>query len=69
MKHDSAPLSSIRRRGLLGSGFYGLLAPAHTPADIVAKLHASIPQGYSDFMRNEIARWTPVVKAAGITPE
>lgn len=78
---------------LVGSGFYGLLAPAGTPAAIVTKLnaaavaglgepevserllkqgyevHASTPQGYADFIRNEIERWTPVVKAAGIKRE
>jgi tripartite-type tricarboxylate transporter receptor subunit TctC len=78
---------------LVGSGFYGLLAPARTSPEIIAKLHgavveavdrtdmrerlvrqgyevhASTPQGYADFIRNEIERWTPVVKAAGIKPE
>ena len=79
---------------LIGSGFYGLLAPANTPPAIVARLreavvaslgadspvrqrlieqgyevHASTPQEYTDFIRNEIARWTPVVRAAGIRVE
>lgn len=75
---------------LVGSGFYGLLAPARTAPEIVSKLHAAViasidgtdmrerlvkqgyevlastPQGYTDFIVNEIDRWTPVVKAAGI---
>jgi len=75
---------------IVGSGFYGLLAPARTPPQVVAKLHAatiasvdqtdmrkrlvdqgyevhaSTPQEYTAFIRKEIERWTPVVKAAGI---
>jgi tripartite-type tricarboxylate transporter receptor subunit TctC len=79
---------------LVGSGFYGLLAPARTPEAIVARLHqavvaamgadsalrrrleaqgyevhASTPQEYSTFIRSEIARWTPVVRAANIRVE
>lgn len=78
---------------LVGSGFYGLLAPAGTPPAIIAKLnatvvdafahsdirerlvkqgyevHASTPQAYTDFIRKEIERWTPVVKSAGIKLE
>ncbi len=78
---------------LVGSGFYGLLAPAATPASVVAKLHvtvvdavnktdirdklvqlgytvhASTPAEYSAYIKREIERWTPVVKAAGIKPE
>jgi tripartite-type tricarboxylate transporter receptor subunit TctC len=78
---------------LVGSGFYGLLAPARTPAAIVERLHAAVleavdgtdvrerlvrqgydvhassPAEYADFLRREIERWTPVVRAAGIRPE
>jgi len=79
---------------LIGSGFYGLLAPARTPPAIVAALHAAVvavlgpdspvrqrlesqgyevhastPEEYTAFIRNEIARWTPVVRAAGIRVE
>ncbi len=78
---------------LVGSGFYGLLAPARTPPAIIARLHAvvvesvnntdlrerlvkqgyeviaSTPAEYSQYLRNEIDRWTPIVKAAGIKPE
>jgi tripartite-type tricarboxylate transporter receptor subunit TctC len=81
------------RPELVGSGFYGILAPAGTPPEIVARLnvaavaalgaadvherllgqgyevHASTPQGYADFIRHEIERWTPVAKAAGIKLE
>ncbi len=79
---------------LIGSGFYGLLAPARTDPAIVARLqaavvealgegtelrrtlvaqgydvHASTPAEYSAFIQAEIARWTPVVRAAGIRVE
>ncbi|MGG5820402.1 Bug family tripartite tricarboxylate transporter substrate binding protein [Falsiroseomonas sp. HW251] len=42
------------RRNLLGQGY---------------EVHASTPAEYSAFIRTEIARWTPVVRAAGIRPE
>jgi tripartite-type tricarboxylate transporter receptor subunit TctC len=78
---------------LIGSGFYGLLAPARTPPAIVERLHAvvvdsvnrtdvrdklitqgyevhaSTPAEYAAFIRREIARWTPIVKAGGVKPE
>lgn len=78
---------------LVGSGFYGMLAPGRTPRPIVEKLHAAVvasvnqtdvrerllrqgyevhasaPDEYTAFIRNEISRWTPVVKAAGIKVE
>jgi tripartite-type tricarboxylate transporter receptor subunit TctC len=33
------------------------------------EVHASTPQDYSAFIRDEIARWTPVVRAANIRVE
>jgi len=33
------------------------------------EVHASTPAEYTTFIRNEIARWTPVVRAAGIRVE
>lgn len=78
---------------LVGSGFYGLLAPARTPQAIVERLHAAVveavdgtdvrerlvrqgydvhastPAEYAAYLRREIERWTPVVRAAGIRPE
>ncbi len=79
---------------LLGSGFYGLLAPARTPEPVVRALHeaagavlaeggetrrrlvelgyeveATTPEGYAAYIRTEIERWTPVVRAAGIKVE
>ena len=79
---------------LLGSGFYGLLAPARTPEAVMRAAHAaaaaaleeggelrrrlvelgyeveaSAPEAYGAFIRGEIERWTPVVRAAGIRAE
>jgi len=71
----------------------GLLAPAGTPSDVVARLNAEIneamktpelvanmgtlgfepqywsPQDYAGFLADEMRRWPPIVKAAGIKPE
>jgi tripartite-type tricarboxylate transporter receptor subunit TctC len=68
----------------------GFVAPAKTPAEIIAKLHdtyvaavndpvvrqklidagleplQSTPQEFADYRRREAAKWTEVVKAAGI---
>ena len=78
---------------LIGGGFFGLWAPAGTPASIVDKLSATvrelvnqpelrdrmIKQGYevhgttaaeySAYVKQQIERWTPVAKAAGVKPE
>jgi tripartite-type tricarboxylate transporter receptor subunit TctC len=79
---------------LLGSGFYGILAPTGTDARIQSRLHAAIveamgegtelrarliaqgyevhastPAEYAAFIRDEITRWTPVVRTAGIKVE
>ncbi len=78
---------------LVGSAFYGLLAPANTPVAIQKRLHQAmvaalanpevrdrlVKQGYeihattgeeyAAFMKNEIGRWSPIVKAAGIKIE
>jgi tripartite-type tricarboxylate transporter receptor subunit TctC len=85
-------LPTIAEAGLPGydaSSWFGVLAPAGTPRDIVAKLNAAIvhglqgaetrdrlsgqgaepvgdsPEHFSEFIRNEIAKWAQVVKAAG----
>jgi tripartite-type tricarboxylate transporter receptor subunit TctC len=73
--------------------WYGVVAPAGTPAPIVQRLNAEMqkilampdvrknlteqgadvaggsPDDFAAFMRNEMNRWGPVVKAAGIKPE
>jgi len=33
------------------------------------EIHASTPEEYGAFLKNEIDRWTPIVKAAGIKVE
>jgi len=33
------------------------------------ELHGSSPAEYTEFIRRQIERWTPVVKAAGVKPE
>jgi tripartite-type tricarboxylate transporter receptor subunit TctC len=74
-------------------GWYGVLAPAGTAREIVAKLNASIaasvrhhdtserlaaegaepaantPEEFSAFIGSEMARWSKVIKAAGIAAE
>jgi len=86
-------LPTIAESGVRGfdySSWTGLLAPAKTPAPIVARLNAesvkamqspqirellaaegsepigSTPEAFAALIRTEIARWTEVVKAAGI---
>lgn len=70
--------------------WYGLMAPAGTPADIIARLNREVnqalkapdvlerfaaqgteavggtPEQASAFMRQELDRWGPVVKKAGV---
>jgi tripartite-type tricarboxylate transporter receptor subunit TctC len=71
----------------------GLLAPAGTPSEIIARLNAEIneamrapeleasmaklgfepqtwsPQEYAAFLADEVRRWPPIVKAAGVKAE
>ncbi len=75
------------------STWYGLLAPAATPRDIVMKLNQAVntivrhpefnkrlaqlgadpvaesPEYFANFLKSEIERWAPVVKASGAKPE
>lgn len=75
------------------SVWFGLMAPAATPPDILAKINADVhailssqearerliaegqepgggsPAELDKFIRNEIAKYTKVIKAAGIKPE
>jgi len=75
------------------STWYGLLAPAATPRDIVVKLNNTIntivrtpdfnkrlaqlgadpvaesPEFFANYLKSEIERWAPVVKASGAKPE
>jgi tripartite-type tricarboxylate transporter receptor subunit TctC len=85
-------LPTIAEAGVPGyeaTQWYGVLAPALTPKEIVARLHAEIvsalqrpevrerlaseaaepvgntPEQFQSFIKAEIARWAPVVKASG----
>ena len=79
--------------GHVSTSWYGVLAPAGTPNDIVTRLHdlivkgihvpamaqqimasgaepvTSSPAEFSALIKAEIAKWTRVVKASGITVE
>jgi tripartite-type tricarboxylate transporter receptor subunit TctC len=79
--------------GFLVTGFFIVLAPAGTPAEIVARLNSesvkalesaavkerlaalglepvgSSPSDCARFIQTEIAKWTPIVKAAGAKPD
>ena len=78
--------------GFSNNGWYGITAPARTPAAIIGKLNAELnraltnaefskhidaigmephgggatPEEMRDWIRSELARWTKVVKDAGI---
>ena len=73
-----------------GQVWYGLLAPAGTPKNVIAKLNSesmrvlampdvkerlagasidamgSTPEEFGKFIRTELEKWAPVVKAAGV---
>lgn len=73
--------------------WFGLLAPAKTPSEIVQRVQAEVargiqspamrqrltamgaepygstPEAFAAFLRNEIAKWTQVVKSAGLDKE
>jgi len=89
-------IPTIAEAGVPGydvTGWFGLLAPARTPASAIALLNrevnkalsladvrerlaaegveplGSTPEAFSLLIRNEIARWSRVVQAAGIQAE
>jgi len=79
--------------GFVVTGFFLLMAPAATPADIVARLNSETakalespavrdrlanlglepaggsPADCAKLVQSDIARWAPVVKAGGATPD
>ena len=87
---------TIAEAGLPGYeavNWFGLLAPAGTPREIIARLHkesvevlrapsfrervaadgtepvGTSPEEFAAFLRAETAKWGPLLRAAGITPE
>jgi tripartite-type tricarboxylate transporter receptor subunit TctC len=89
-------LPTVAEAGVPGyeaTAWYGMFAPAGTPADVVAKLHAeavrilrapevaerianlgaepvaNTPAEFAAFIRAEMARWSKVVREAGIKAE
>jgi tripartite-type tricarboxylate transporter receptor subunit TctC len=87
------PTMSETVPGVVSTSWYGVLAPAGTPNDIIFRMHdiivkglnapaiaqqivasgadpiSSSPEEFSAFIKAEIAKWTRVVKASGITVE
>jgi len=88
-------IPTLAESGLAGYeayGWYGVAAPARTPAAVIARLHAEVariaqnpamkarlgaqglelvgnsPPEFDAFIRAEIAKWSAVLKAAGIKP-
>ncbi len=79
--------------GFQSGSWQGLLAPAATPKDIVAKLNTAVveilktpdmkqqlatqgaevvadtPEQFAAFLRDDLAKWSKVVKEAGIKAE
>ena len=87
---DIPTMNESGYKGFEVSGWYGMLAPAKTPPEIVATLNglitsilhrsdvtstlamngaeviASTPEAFASHLDAEIARWSKVVKTAGI---
>jgi tripartite-type tricarboxylate transporter receptor subunit TctC len=86
---------TIAESGLPGyraATWFGILAPAGTPREIVTRLNAELaralaspdivehlknegadivagsPEQFRDFLKTEVERWGPVIRAAGIKP-
>lgn len=79
--------------GYQATSWNALLAPASTPGEVVARIHAALagslraprvseilasagaepagssPDAFARFLREEIAKWGAVIKAAGLKPE
>ncbi len=76
--------------GFVSTSWTGLLAPAHTPREVIERLNAQInagvkspeftsalarlsneplggtPQAFTDVIKGDIAKWTPIVTALGL---
>ncbi|HSQ04989.1 MAG TPA: tripartite tricarboxylate transporter substrate binding protein [Burkholderiales bacterium] len=87
---DTPTMAEVGLPRVTGSVWYGLLAPAGTPTEIISKLNAEAnrilamqevkdrmavagmypaggtPEEFGKFIRDELAKWGPIVKAAGV---
>jgi tripartite-type tricarboxylate transporter receptor subunit TctC len=87
---DVPTMAEVGLPRVTGSVWYGLMAPAGTPKEIIAKLNAEAnrilamqevkdrmavagmqpaggtPEEFGKFIRAELDKWGPVVKAAGV---
>ena len=76
--------------GFVSTSWTGLLAPAHTPREVIERLNAQVneglksaefksalaklsnqplggtPQDFTDVIKNDIGKWTPIVQALGL---
>jgi tripartite-type tricarboxylate transporter receptor subunit TctC len=96
-RSPSAPdIPTVAESGVPGyeaSNWYGVLAPAATPAAVVTRLNSEIahalndaevadslrrqgleplpstPDEFARYLKSEIAKWTKVIRAAGLQPE
>lgn len=86
---DQVPVAEQGLKDFDVRAWFGVVAPANTPRDIVSRYNAEIvkilaqpdvrarlasigldpvtmsPEQFASFIRQEIAKWTPVVKASG----
>ena len=95
-RHPTFPsVPTFREQGvdLVNASWFGLSAPAGTPASVVSRLNRELnavlaapavrdrlsevggqagalsPEEYTAFVRSEVARWEPLVRASGATVE
>jgi tripartite-type tricarboxylate transporter receptor subunit TctC len=76
--------------GFISTSWTGLLAPAHTPREVIERLNAQVneglksaefksalaklsnqplggtPQDFTDLIKSDIGKWTPIVQALGL---
>jgi tripartite-type tricarboxylate transporter receptor subunit TctC len=87
---DIPTFDELGLKGYESIGWYGVIAPAGTPPDIIKKLNEAFvetlkepdvverirsvgaepapmtPEQFSAFIRNETAKWSDVIRKAGI---
>ena len=67
--HTPSPPARLRDPCACVRGLALLLAPAGTPNTIIARLNGEAGEEFGAFFRAEIAKWTDVVREAGIRAE